>query len=266
MRTEQPFFSIITASLNNASTLGDTLHSISTQRFKRFEHIVIDGGSQDDTLRILESHQDKYNLHWISEPDDGIADALNKGIKLSIGKYILVIQADDYLISDDVLTEVYSLLSDEIFDIYSFPVFVVYQSGTEVLYRPRKYTKLRYHFKNIFPHQGTFVHKRAYDSVGLFRNELKISMDYDFFYRCMNARRPFCKGNVPIAVWRGEGVSDTEKYKRIKEEIRVQDLNENSKLWRTAQRLFRIFYLPYRKLHSIVHDTARPNKNPDSIN
>ncbi|MDH3468153.1 MAG: glycosyltransferase, partial [Gammaproteobacteria bacterium] len=253
MTTHQPFFSVITASLNNAATLTDALNSIRAQGFRDLEHIVIDGGSQDDTLRILESYKDTYNLRWISEPDEGISDALNKGVRLSAGKYLLVIQADDFLISDDVLTHAYNLLSDEQFDIMSFPVYVVYQNGTKVLYEPRKYTNIRYHFKNIFPHQGTFVHKRVYDAVGLFRTELHISMDYDFFYRCMNAKRSFCKGNIPIAVWRAEGISHTQKYTRILYEMRVQDLNEDSKLWRVAQRAFRLLYVPYRKLHSIVN-------------
>ncbi len=257
MTTAQPFFSIITASLNNAATLNDTLHSIATQRFASVEHVVVDGGSRDHTLSILESYRDKYRLRWISEPDGGISDALNKGIQLSTGKYLLVIQADDFLVNEDVLTRAYTLLCDEQFDIVSYPVYVVYENGTKVLYKPRKYTNIRYHFKNIFPHQGTFVHKRVYDSVGLFRTELRISMDYDFFYRCMEAKRTFCKETMPIAVWRAEGVSHTQKYTRIRYEMRVQDLNETSNWWRVAQRLFRMFYLPYRRLHSAVSEMGR---------
>ncbi len=264
MGAERPFFSIVTASLNNASTLGDTLNSVSTQRFDSVEHIVIDGDSQDDTLRILNSFKDKYNLRWSSEPDQGISDALNKGIRLATGRYILIIQADDFLYGDDVLARAYELLRNEQYDIYSFPVFVIYQNGRKVLYGPRKYTRLRYHFKNIFPHQGTFVHSRMYDRIGLFRDELKISMDYDFFYRCMNANASFCKGTIPLAVWRGAGVSDTEKYRRIKEEMRVQDFNEKNALWRAAQKLFRVLYLPYRRIHSIVSRSYDSNQSPRS--
>jgi len=117
-----PFFTIITASLNSSSTIKRTLKSVKNQTFNDLEHIVIDGGSKDETLDILREFEDAYNLVWISEPDRGIADALNRGLERAIGRYILVIHADDQLLGSDILTKVYPLLKKDPFDINGFPV------------------------------------------------------------------------------------------------------------------------------------------------
>ncbi len=103
---KRPFFTILTASYNNETTIKNTLESVSAQSFKNAEHIVIDGGSSDNTLNVLKMYEKKYDLKWISEPDEGIADAMNKGLKLSKGKYIIFIHADDRLCNNKILTNV----------------------------------------------------------------------------------------------------------------------------------------------------------------
>lgn len=245
-----PFFSVVTASFNNASTIRDTLDSIENQVFRDCEHIVVDGGSRDDTVAILQEYENRYDLTWISEPDAGISDALNKGIQRSNGKYILVIQADDYLIDRHILDKVFPLLEDERLDIYSCPVIVKSDDGSESVHRPNKYVKLRYHFKNIFRHQGSLVHTRLYDQVGLFRKDLLISMDYEFFYRSLKRNCRYLTGTEPIAVMRREGISRRQHLLRIIEEMRAQDLNEDNAFWRASQILFRSAYLPYRKFRA----------------
>ena len=84
---------ILTAALNSGATIKKTLESVRNQTFRDFEHVVIDGGSRDETLEILKEYENTYNLTWISESDKGIADALNKGLRLAGGRYIIVIQA-----------------------------------------------------------------------------------------------------------------------------------------------------------------------------
>ena len=94
----KPFFSILTASFNRRATIQETLESVSNQTFRSFEHIIVDGGSNDGTIEILKEYQEKYQLKWISEPDRGISDALNKGLHLAKGFYVFVLQADDSFI------------------------------------------------------------------------------------------------------------------------------------------------------------------------
>lgn len=247
-----PFFSIVTASFNNASTIRDTLDSVRDQVSQNCEHIVVDGNSTDNTIAILQEYESKYHLRWISERDDGISDALNKGIQLSNGRYIIVIQADDYLIDRYILQKVFPLLQDERLDIYSCPVILKDEHGHESVHRPNKFTKLRYRFKNIFRHQGSFVHRRLYDQIGLFRKDLSISMDYEFFYRSLKANCRYLTGTEPVAVMRREGISRRQHLLRILEEMRAQDLNEDNVLWRATQILFRSAYLPYRKFRAYL--------------
>jgi glycosyltransferase involved in cell wall biosynthesis len=254
-----PFFTIITASLNSSSTIRRTLESVKNQTFKDLEHIVIDGGSRDGTLDILKEFENTYNFTWISESDHGIADAINKGLRRANGRYIIVIQADDYFLGCNTLKSLYHILKEEKFDIYSF----------RVLYNPpvkgRKMGKpvqfLWWHrFRNIFPHQGVFVHKRVFDRIGMFNEKYTISMDYDFFYRALINGCRVNFGTMPISVVGGEGVSASHALlpERLKEEFIIQNTNEKNHLWRLAQLLFRSVYLPYKlnvfpKLEAIFH-------------
>jgi glycosyltransferase involved in cell wall biosynthesis len=246
--TKEPFISIITASLNAGQSIHNTLESLRQQDFNDFEHIVIDGGSTDNTLNILMDYDGTYNLAWRSEPDKGIAEALNKGVKKSRGKYLLVIQADDQLVDTDIIAQVFLLLHDESYDIHSFPVILEHVIHGRLIRKPIQ--KLWWNrFKFIFPHQGTFVHRRVFERIGGFKEDFSIAMDYDFFYRAILAG-----GSVkfyskpPIALMGGSGIGTRLDFLRLrlKEEALVQKMNENNPIWRMWQVVFRRLYYPYK--------------------
>jgi len=247
MKTDHPFFSIITASLNCVDTIQETIDSVAGQTFQHIEHIIIDGGSTDGTPDILKSYQRGYNLFWISEPDKGIADALNKGMKMARGSYILVVQADDRLVSPNILCQIYPLLKDERSDIYSFPVILENNSKERTLLKPIK-VRWWYHFKTILLHQGSFIHRRLYERVGHYRTEFSISMDYDFFYRAIMDDATLHFEEIPVAFMGTEGISRDRDLltRRIREEAMVQRMNERTKFWRFAQVLFHSLYFPYK--------------------
>jgi glycosyltransferase involved in cell wall biosynthesis len=246
---ESPFFTILTASLNNRTTIKNTLESIKNQAFRNFEHIVIDGGSKDRTLDIIKEFERTYNLFWASKPDKGISSALNKGLKLAKGKYVLVLHADDCLLSPGILGYVFNLVKDQKFDIYSFPVLKERPDGAHLLYKPIR-VLWWHHFKTIFPHQGSFVHQRTFQALGGFRNNFSIAMDYDFFYRALKNNCSIRFERKPVALMGGAGVSsnDLQMNKRLREEIEVQKLNEKNPLWRLAQIYFWMLYIPYKTL------------------
>ena len=242
-----PFYSIITASFNSSTSIQKTLESINDQTFKNLEHIIADGASTDKTVDILKSFKNIYNLSWFSEPDNGIADALNKALMKTRGKYVLVLQADDCLIDTTILERVYHLLKTEKNDIYSFPVVKNCLDSKNVLLNPIR-TKWWNHFKFIFFHQGAFVHKRVYERVGNFRTEFSIAMDYDFFYRALKEKPVTAFGNFPVAEMSGGGIGSNSKFlpKRLKEEALVQTANETNIFWKFAQTIFRLLYVPYK--------------------
>jgi glycosyltransferase involved in cell wall biosynthesis len=229
----RPFFTIITASLNSGTSIRFTLNSLTKQTFRDVEHIVIDGGSTDDTLTILAQSKGQYNLSWISENDKGIADALNKGARKSSGAYFLVIQADDQLLERGILGMVFPQLQDEHYDIHSFPVILDDPIHGRLVRRPIRALWWN-RFKFIFPHQGTFVHRRVFERIGGFREDFSIAMDYDFFYRALLAgcsvkfhREP------PVALMGGMGIGTRPDFLRLRlrEESLVQEMNERNPLW-----------------------------------
>lgn len=242
-----PFFTIITASLNQGLFIQRTLTSVRNQSFNNLEHIVIDGGSTDNTLEILKAFKNTYPLTFFSEPDQGIADALNKGLRLARGNYILVLQADDCFSDFHVLENVYALLKAETADIYAFPVTMNHPEKGEIMLKPIR-MKWWNRFKFIFLHQGTFVHRRIFEKIGNFNTDYKIAMDYDFFYRTLQRDPAIRFGRFPVAEMSGGGVGTriSSLRKRLQEECRVQKSNEVHGGWKLLQGFFRFFYLPYK--------------------
>lgn len=242
-----PFFSIVTSCLNSRQTLSKTLSSVSQQTYRGFEHIVIDGGSTDGSLHVLKDYALNANFQWRSESDRGISHALNKGLRLARGRYVLILHGDDRLMNDLVLSNVYEDLKNMRVDICSYPVFKEQLGGNWTLYRPIRFVWW-HHFKGIFPHQGCFVHRKVFDRIGPFRESLKIAMDYDFFYRALSTGATVRFGTCPVAIMGGDGLSsdNTMLRERLREEALVHKMNENRLFWRMLQRLFRLAYLPYK--------------------
>ena len=259
----KPFITIMTASLNSGATIGRTLASVAEQSFDNLEHLVMDGGSTDQTVGILKEFEKRYRLEWLSETDSGIANALNKGLRLAKGRYLLVLQADDCLAGPEVLETVHLLLERELVDIHSFPVLRE-ESPKNTFFRPFRILWW-YHFKTVFPHPGTFVHRRVYERVGDFREELALAMDYDFFYRALKAGSTVKLHQYPVAMMGGQGISSNRDFlsARLQEEATIQALNETNPLWRGLQSLFRSLYVPY-KLRLLPHWESHFNKsNPE---
>lgn len=245
--TSFPFFSILTACLNSSNTLKKTLTSVKEQSFRDLEHIIIDGGSHDDTLKILAAQSGDSKLHWQSEPDRGIAHALNKGLRFANGRYILVIHGDDRLLENKALSRIHGELKHEETDIYSYPVFKETPTGGLRPYRPIQ-LPWWHHFKTIFPHQGCFVHRRVFERIGVFREDFTIALDYDFFYRALSSGASVKFGNVPVAIMGGTGISSNPAMltRRLAEENLVQKMNEKRVFWRMAQSMFKLLYFPYK--------------------
>jgi glycosyltransferase involved in cell wall biosynthesis len=246
--TSRVFFSILTVSLNPGPIITRVLTSVQQQALGSVEHIVIDGCSQDDTVNILNAFSNLYNFRFVSEPDRGISDALNKGLRLATGRYILVIQADDSLLSEDTLQQVFHLLEDEHYDIYGFPVIVDHPDLGKWLRRPIPILWWN-RFKFIFPHQGTFVHRRVFERIGGFRENFSIAMDYDFFYRAILAGCTVKFHREPaVALMGGSGIGTRLDFvsRRVREEYLVQETNERNPLWRMGQIMFKTLYHPYK--------------------
>jgi glycosyltransferase involved in cell wall biosynthesis len=204
---DSPLVSIITIVYNGKNYLEQTIQSVLNQTYKNIEYIIIDGGSTDGTLDIIRKY-DTQIAYWISEPDNGISDAFNKGIKCSKGEIIGIINADDWYKPEAVELSVKKLLENPDFG-FSFGALELYKGNkySHINKADEKYREvLKYNIPAI-NHPTLFVRRTAYEKCGLFSVQLKYSMDYDLFLR-MYAKniRGICLKET-IACMRIEGTS-----------------------------------------------------------
>lgn len=246
----RPVFSVITASLNAAEKLEGCLASVATQRFQSFEHIVIDGGSTDGTLALLEELAHS-RLIWMSEPDQGIAEAMNKGVKKAWGEWLLFLQSDDRLFGPDTLHELSMLLPPE--PDSSIWLFPVQASGLEVS-RLVKVQPGRIWRKMPGCHQGMVFPRLLFEQLGGYDPSFHICMDYEWLLRAVLHGATVRKGGFPIARYGSDGRSSSrcwaDQRKRFSEENRAQMLNAPSSVHRLGYFLYAFLYRPYRWLRS----------------
>lgn len=241
-------FSIITVSLNSGAYIEDTIQSVAAQTYHNREHIIIDGASTDATRQILEKHD--HEISWVSEADDGIADAMNKGIARASGDYLLFINADDYLRNEHVLEEIGKCVTDKL-DLYVFQVIASYPSAEQKLMFSRKPNWLT-HLKMGSCHQGQLISRRLFEQYGLYDTTFRITMDYDFLLRCYQQGISARAISLPVAVMRQVGISARRDWpslcERFAEERRVHFKYADTTLARFIYQLYWQLYPVYRRL------------------
>lgn len=186
-----PFFSIITCTYNSEKFLRNNLNSVKDQSFKDYEHVFIDGCSNDDTGKIIESYK-KHNPEFVKvfqKKPIGISDAMNEGIKRARGKYLIYLHSDDYFYDDRVLKDEYTFLKKNNFPDWVYgKIQVVEAWGKEVgvfpkwrIFQLSNPTLLK--LFNYIPHQAVFMKKTILSKFGGFDEKLKSSMDCDLWLR-----------------------------------------------------------------------------------
>ncbi len=183
--------SIITATFNSASTIEDSLLSVINQDYENKELIIIDGGSSDETLSIIEKYKSAVSI-IISEKDNGIYDALNKGISLATGDIIAILHSDDFYIHNHVLSKVIeTFIAHKSESVYGNLIYVDRIDTNSII---RKWISGNYkHGKFIQgwmpPHPAFFVKKQCYDIYGKFNLSLRSSADYELMLRFLHKHK-----------------------------------------------------------------------------
>ena len=203
--------SIITVCYNSEQTLRDTIESVLAQDYSNIEYIIIDGESNDGTLNIIREYENRIDT-IISEPDDGIYDAMNKGIHFATGDVIGILNSDD-------LFEYPGVISD-VLDQFKFNPKVSLIFGDVVLVQPSNTQKIvRFYDSNKFrtwklrfgwmpPHPASFFKRSAYEKVGNYSLNYKIAADYELFVRMLMVHKsPYSRINKVLVRMRAGGLS-----------------------------------------------------------
>lgn len=207
--------SIITINFNNRAGLQKTIDSVISQTFKDFEWIIIDGGSTDGSKELIEQY-DKYITYWVSEPDKGIYNAMNKGIKVAKGEYLYFLNSGDYIASYNVLSRVFKYNFQT--DIINGNLIIISDSIRRDYGIHSDYISCFDLIKGNLNHPSTFIKKRLFDLYGLYDESLKIVSDWKFFLYTIVIRGCSVKYvNEDIACFTMGGISNTS-LELVKEE------------------------------------------------
>jgi glycosyltransferase involved in cell wall biosynthesis len=179
--------SVITAVFNRAATLGESLRSVHSQRWPEIEHIVIDGGSTDGSLAILDQHKSRI-AKIVSEPDGGLYDALNKGIRQASGDVIGFMHADDEFATPHALARVAQAFEDpDVGAVYGDLVYVKKNDVSRVVryWRAGQYQRTQLTQGWMPPHPTFYVRREVYSRFGGFDTRYRIAADYENMLRIL---------------------------------------------------------------------------------
>lgn len=177
--------SLITVTYNSGDTLSSTFQSVLAQTHRDIEYIIVDGTSKDNTVDIIKEYEPKFNgcLKWVSEPDKGIYDAMNKGIRMATGDIIGILNSDDLLMDNNVLKEIALAFDDETDAIYG-NLYFVRQDDINRIVRVWKGSPYKSFTKGWHPAHPTFyVRREVYEKYGTFDISFDVSADFELMLR-----------------------------------------------------------------------------------
>ncbi|MDR3129623.1 MAG: glycosyltransferase [Tannerellaceae bacterium] len=210
--------SLITVSHNSANTIRDTFDSVLNQTYKDIEYIVVDGFSQDGTVSIIREYEPEFarRMCWISEPDKGLYDAMNKGIKMASGEIVGIINSDDFYHRNDTIERIVSsFIEDKTIEIIFGDVRYVNSTDLERTvryYSSKKFNPSLFRFGFMPHHQTFFTYRYNYERIGLYQIDYKITADFELLIRFLYKNRLKYKYlNFDFLKMRNGGISTRPK-------------------------------------------------------
>jgi glycosyltransferase involved in cell wall biosynthesis len=207
----KPIISIVTVSYNSKGTIIDTIRSVLSQTYPDIEYIVIDGSSSDGTIELIKSFGDKIQK-FVSEPDKGIYDAINKGIRLSTGNIIGILNSDDFFYSDNVIQKVVDAFHrDNIDAVYGDVQFVDPVNTSKIVryYSSKQFKPTKFKFGFMPAHPSFYVKRELFGKLGSYKTDYKIAADFELLARFMYVNQIRCKYiEMPFVSMRTGGVSN----------------------------------------------------------
>jgi len=225
--TEKPLITVVTVVYNGGAHLEEAILSVINQSYDNVEYIIIDGGSDDNTLDIIKKYEHVVD-YWVSESDRGIYDAMNKALRLCLGTYVGFVNADDYLYRES-LGRIASEAVLNSFDYAVGPVDIVDQSGNKM-----EVNKIledfdvgnNYIYEMVTHHQSFYVNTAFIKGVGFFDLSFRMRADFDLVTRVVYTSKRFCILRHSIGAFRLGGVSGG--YDTFIENLRIMKKNGGS--------------------------------------
>lgn len=240
--------SIITPTFNSAETIRDTIESVLAQDYPDIEHIIVDGGSTDGTMSVVLSYANQL-ARVLSEKDEGIYDAMNKGIRMATGEFIGILNSDDFYATPEVLSLVVQTLSHFRAEAVYGDLVYVDRNDTKKISRtwisgemnPEKFL-----YGWMVPHPTFFVRREVYETYGLYNTELNISSDYEMMIRLLYKNQIKARYIPEVLVnMRTGGNSSGNLIRRL--EIQRQD----RQAWRLNGEKPKLFTIPLKPIRKI---------------
>lgn len=224
--------SIITPTYNSEKAIARTIESIINQDYKNLEYIIIDGKSTDNTLSIIQEYKKKIPIKLISENDQGVYDAMNKGINLSSGEIISILNSDDLYDNNKILSEAQSAFNkdDKTGIVYGdIKYFANKPNHTTRYWKTGTYREKKLNNGWIIPHPALFIKKSVYQKYGAFNLNFKIAADYEFILRILKVHK-LKPAYLPLVCVRmyNQGSSAKNRiagWKELKKAWEVNNLN-----------------------------------------
>jgi glycosyltransferase involved in cell wall biosynthesis len=245
-------FSIITINLNNKVGLIKTIESVIHQTYIDLEYIVIDGDSMDGSKAVIQQYQDRID-YWVSEPDTGIYQAMNKGIKVAHGEFLLFLNSGDVLVSNTVLEDISQYLDSE--DGICSGLMKISDRVSNTTVDPPNEVTLDYLLNGSLPHQATFFSRQIFSDFGLYDENLRIVGDWAYIFKILiikniNYRRiPFL-----ISLFESKGISSDPKFFALQAKERDEVLKSlfNDRIYSSLAFFRTVSYISSTKQYKLL--------------
>ncbi len=185
MQRDSPKISIITVTLNSRDTVEDCIQSVLKQKYENIEYIIIDGGSTDGTLDIIDKYHDHISA-WMSESDQGLYEAMNKGIMLATGDIVGIINSDDFYLDGDVIGSIANeFLRTNVESVFADLVYIKRNNKNKIVrhYDSSNFSPGIFTYGCMPAHPTFFAKREVYEKYGLFKTDYKIASDYELLAR-----------------------------------------------------------------------------------
>lgn len=236
--------SIVTVVYNNEKTIKEAIECVLSQSYNNIEYVIIDGGSIDNTVTIINEYKDKLG-YFISEKDKGIYDAMNKGINAATGDIIGILNSDDLYHNATIIEEImgHFIKNPELDLVYGDLFYVKSENTNKVV---RKWVSKQYYGKyfengNVPPHPSLFVKRKVYEQAGFFNLKFKLAADYEFMLRIFKKHHFTSKYLNKVIVKMRLGGATNQSFSNIKRQ-NIEILNA----WKHNELKPPLFLMPFR--------------------